>query len=267
MSTKASILFIGDQNHPEFSVVATWLATRGATIKNDVANALSCLQAGFIPSVIVVAQPWPGHVSTKQIELLRRTTPLAHLVSLLGTWLEGESRTGTPWPAVWRTYWHHWLPRFAEQLDRFEAGTDSVWSLPAMVSDEERLLHLSNTQPFNSSPLTKTVVLISSHRETADSLADVCHGRNWQTVWIKSATEKLPKNIDLVLLDLEKQSAAKVIPNLKSQIGKTPILALASFPRIDDIRQVQELGEISVVAKPFLITELTRQMESVFKNN
>ena len=72
--------------------------------------------------VIVVAEDRPGQYSEETIDRLRRLAPLARVVGLLGSWCEGESRTGRPWPASIRVYWHQWLPRFGRLLVSPVAG-------------------------------------------------------------------------------------------------------------------------------------------------
>ena len=54
---------------------------------------------GSSPDVIVVAQAFPGQFSHQAIDRLRRLAPLARMVGLMGSWCEGEMRTGSPWPA------------------------------------------------------------------------------------------------------------------------------------------------------------------------
>src|SRR5213595_3145892 len=108
MTTPSSTLFIGDHRRPEFSGPARWLAAHEAAIARDIPQALSMLADGMSPAVIVVAQAWPGSFSVQQITRLRRAAPLARVIGLLASWLEGEARSGKPWPAAQRRYWHRW---------------------------------------------------------------------------------------------------------------------------------------------------------------
>ena len=80
-------------------------------------KAEAILAAGrFVPDVIVVAQAFPGQFSLDEIDRIRGLAPLARLLGLLGSWCEGEVRTGLPWPAVIRIplsgsfyqYFHWW---------------------------------------------------------------------------------------------------------------------------------------------------------------
>jgi CheY-like chemotaxis protein len=265
MPINVSILFIGDKSIPEFAPVIDWLAQRNATIESNVNDAMSRLQAGFAPAVIIVTQPWPGHVSSRQIESLRKAAPLARIVGLLGTWLEGEARTGKPWPGVWRTYWCQSLPRFAVQFERFAAGEETAWSLPTTASDDERLLHQSsNDRRSVASTLPATIIaIITPNRETAESLANLCDHRGWQTVWLRSVNDDLSKEIDLAVVDCRNLGTAELaqISDLKSQIGEIPIVVLAGFPRVEDIHRLHAMGIATIISKPFFADELAWQIE------
>ena len=48
--------------------------------------------------LIVVAQAYPGQYAADRIDGLRRLAPLARVIGLLGSWCEGEVRSGRPWP-------------------------------------------------------------------------------------------------------------------------------------------------------------------------
>ena len=71
--------------------------------------------------VIVVAQAYPGQFSGEALDRLARLAPLARVVVLLGSWCEGEVRSGRPWPGAIRVYWHQWPARCAQELGRLRA--------------------------------------------------------------------------------------------------------------------------------------------------
>jgi CheY-like chemotaxis protein len=264
MPIDVPILFVGNAAHPEFAPIASWLALRNAQFADDVSTAIARIDAGFTPTIIVVTQPWPGHASATQIESLRQAAPLARIASLLGTWIEGEARSGKPWPAIWRTYWHAWLPRFTAEIDRIATGEETIWPLPSTAGDEERLLHVVSqdkaTKP-TASP-TKRIAVISTNRETAEVLSDICRDRSWQSLWLKSLPSELADNIDLAIFDSRNlhESEISQISNFKSRISNIPLIVLAGFPRIADVEALKSRGVAAVVSKPFLNRELAWQV-------
>ena len=118
---RLSVLLIGDVESAEFRAALAGRDAEGysveAFLKNEprfevqtaetIARALSGVASGeFVPDLIVLAQTRPGQFSADEVDRLRRATPSARLSGLLGSWCEGEARSGTPWPGVMRTYWH-----------------------------------------------------------------------------------------------------------------------------------------------------------------
>lgn len=260
-------LFIGDESLGEFAPAASWLASRGAKFASTVAEAIDCIRAGYLPAMMIVAQPWPGHVTPKEIESLRRAAPLARVTSLLGSWLEGEARTGKPWPAVWRTYWHHWLPRFAIEFERLAERETSVWSLPEVAGDEERLFHLctESDRPLSPELSTRTIAVVSKCRPSAESLGDVCRQRRWKWRWLKSSEPNGLEGIDLVLFDARNLNAGEIvqIESLRRHTNDVPVIVVMGFPRIDDVHRLRQAGATAIVSKPFLSTELAWQIEQL----
>lgn len=264
MRIDVPVLFIGDEKHPEFAPIAACLASQGAKIESCIAGAVATMEGGFTPAIIVVAQPWPGHISLKQINLLREAAPLARVVSLLGTWLEGEARSGKPWPAVWRTYWHNWLPRFAVEFDRLAAGQETLWSLSPTAGDDERL-GARCRRDTRAALMGKTIAVISTNRETAEALGDVCRDRGWRWVWLKLPSDEFSAAIDLAVFDSRNLQASEFsqISDFRSQLQAAPLIVLAGFPRPAEVEQLKALGVAAVVSKPFLNHELTWQIEQL----
>jgi hypothetical protein len=137
-----SILFLGDPHRPEFQQARASLDRWGAVTEfADADTATAALGEGNVAAdVIVVAQAFPAQFSHRAIDGLRRAAPLARVLGLMGSWCEGETRSGSPWPATARTYWHQWPARCNRQLHRLATGETCSWALPPTATDEERLL-------------------------------------------------------------------------------------------------------------------------------
>nr|NIL96717.1 hypothetical protein [Planctomycetales bacterium]NIP68851.1 hypothetical protein [Planctomycetales bacterium] len=133
-------LLIGDFGRQEFSEAAETIARAGKVAMVDtLADALQRIDGGqFQPDLIVLACAWPGQFDHAQLYALRRRLPLARFLSVLGSWCEGETRSGDPWPGMLRTYWHHWLPHWSSELRQFVRHQLTTWGLPTTASDDER---------------------------------------------------------------------------------------------------------------------------------
>ena len=127
-----SILLLGDTDRAEFQDAWPRLGSWGAVWAfTEIAAATAALAAGkIVPDVIVVVQAFPGQFSHAMVDRLRRAAPLARLIGLLGSWCEGETRTGSPWPGAVRTYWHQWAIRCDRELRRLARGEWCCMALP-----------------------------------------------------------------------------------------------------------------------------------------
>ena len=132
-------MLLGDADRREFCEARDRLTALGRVRRaGGVEEAAAILAGGGPPvDVIVIAQARPGEFSHDNVQRLRQIAPLARIVALLGSWCEGESRSGKPWPGVVRTYWHQWPARAERELRRLAAGECSAWALPPTATDEE----------------------------------------------------------------------------------------------------------------------------------
>ncbi|HEY2881606.1 MAG TPA: hypothetical protein VGJ15_04220, partial [Pirellulales bacterium] len=133
-------LFIGDAEQAESCEIAGWLTERGAVQGANAEAAVEMVEAGFAPALIVIAELWPGQIAKRQIERLRHAAPLARIIRLQGTWLEGSLRTSKPIPGTFRIPWRQWPFRMARRLEAIELRGEQSWSQPLSASDDERLL-------------------------------------------------------------------------------------------------------------------------------
>jgi len=99
---RISVLFVGDSEWHEFQPACEELsATTQLSCAREAGDAARQLESGDAHvDLIVVAQIRPGQVSPAKVHALRTLAPLARIVGLFGSWCEGESRTGSPWPAI-----------------------------------------------------------------------------------------------------------------------------------------------------------------------
>ena len=220
-SAPLSILILGDAARPEFHDARACLGRWGtvADFADPDSAAAAFAENRVVPDLLAVAQAFPGQFSHETIDRLRRLAPLARVLGLMGSWCEGEMRSGSPWPATLRTYWHHWPARGDRQLRRLAMGQSCSWALPLTASEEERLLADVSTaaatclaestrlgESSNAPPLQwggfaepekavadsidameqpwQGLVAISTHsHEMADWLSAACRQRGLRALW------------------------------------------------------------------------------------
>jgi hypothetical protein len=264
-----SILLFGDFERAEFFDARAGLERFGTVHQyagvDEAADAMA--RAEFVPDVIVAAQAFPGQVSQQAIDRLRRLAPLARVVGLLGSWCEGEMRSGSPWPGVVRTYWHQWPARSARELYCMANGHHCSWSLPPTATEEERLLADMNACGIHTgAPLDAPRGLVSicgRSRETAEWLSAACRKRGFSTVWRRSATAAESDGVVAGIYDgtdLTEDSCDE-LRRLAAALHPAPVVALLAFPRIEDRQRALSAGAASVLSKPLSLEDLFTELD------
>jgi len=262
--SEINVLLVGNTDRREFRQARASLDASGRVLSAaDAASGAAMLEAGqHAPDVIVVAQAYPGEFSAAEIDRLRRLAPLARVLALLGTWCEGEMRTGRPWPAVIRVYWHQWLPRWHQELGRLVHGLCPTWGLPVTATEEERLL-ASATDPL---PKRQGRIAIHSPRfEMVDWLSAACRRRGYTTVWLQPHRPARTANAIAAIFDGTDGAGVELgqLARLAVWLPGVPILALVDFPRIEDQQRLLGGGAAAVLAKPLLVEDLFWQIDQL----
>jgi hypothetical protein len=102
LSAQPTTWLVGDVDHADFGDAVRLICEQSRVIPLD--------DRRICPELIVMAQSRPGTVQSEDVERLRRRAPLAGVVSLAGSWCEGETRTGRPLPSAVRLYWYEFEP-------------------------------------------------------------------------------------------------------------------------------------------------------------
>ena len=181
-------------------------------------------------------------------------------MAVLGTWCEGEVRTGKPWPGVIRTYWHQWPERFQRQWSAMQAGRATSWSMPAVASDEDRLLA---EDPARDAPrLSGLWALVMRRWEMADMLADACDMAGVATVWWRPGKVVPGGGASGLVWDATDGNPAELaeLRTLVARFGSAPVIALLNFPRRAACAAIRDAGARSILGKPFMLSDLWLQL-------
>jgi CheY-like chemotaxis protein len=262
-SSRLSIFLLGATNCTEFhdarSTLECW-GTVHAFAKIDAA-ATALAEGDVVPDVIVIAQAFPGQFSHQVIDRLRRLAPLARVVGLMGSWCEGEMRTGAPWPGVVRTYWHQWAARCGRELCRMANGQCCSWTLPPTASEEERLL--ADMNPFGLPPQRGLVLICAKSREMAQWLSAACRSRGFATVWQHGPSVAHMEGAVAAIFDSADLNAEEHddLRRLTERLHPAPVVVLLAFPRCEDRRRALSAGAAVVVSKPLVVEDLFWELE------
>jgi len=266
--SELSILLVGSTLRSEFQEARALLERLGKVVAvRHVEAAENVLESGRVaPDLIVVAQAYPGQFCSEAIDRVRRAAPVAPVVALLGSWCEGEMRTGPPWPAATRVYWHQWPARCEQELDRLSRGICCSWGLPATASEEERLLAAVDT----SWPAREGRIAIRSPEfEMQGWLAAACRKRGYATEWLRPPAAAPSEDVTAAIFDAVEcvEDELTDLDRLAATVAPAPVIALLEFPRVEDRQRALAAGAAAVLSKPLLIDDLFWQMDRLLAEN
>jgi hypothetical protein len=140
------LLWTGVTEHIEFRELAMWL-DRQATVTrlSDPQQAARHLRAPEVTpyDLILCGECRPGQFPQAVVEAIVQAAPLTPLVGLLGSWCEGETRSGHPWKGVPRLYWYELLPELASGIRVSPVPGRPrwpQWHLPRTATEADRAL-------------------------------------------------------------------------------------------------------------------------------
>lgn len=277
----AAALFIGNVANEEFSAALAALGEAFAvTTRADVATALATnpSAAATAYELIVLAQSRPGEFSAADCDRLRRCFPLAAVVSLAGSWCEGEMRSGTPLATACRIYWHQAGNRLRDDFARRAAGRTPTWSLPTTSSEDERVLarsippphskqHTNDAGAADRSTQRGTIALFGHERTSIEFLVDVCRAGGFEPLWIGPGRVLEPGRVQAAIWDVTifGDSAPAELAEITRMIPAERVIALLGFPRWHDFQRAAQLGVGAVVSKPFVLDDLYLALDDLVR--
>jgi len=250
------VLLVGDYQHPDFRDTVAWLqAHTQLTATAAIAAAQQHLTSQPPPAAIIIAEAHPSRFAQRQVEQLHAASPVSRLVALLGTWCEGELRSGRPWSGVTRVYWHQALARFTAELTPAARGISSLWSLPRTTTPVEQLL----LQAHDEGPRGPGLVAIHTPWLTLfESLSDACQLGGRATVWLCSGQTPRLQGLSALIWDAGdcRAGAEQLLADLVARYRPPQVVALLDFVRQAAYDRVRAAGATAVLGKPLLIRDL-----------
>ena len=257
----ARVLLTGDFQRPEFQAAVTWLRTTADVDScanlHDATEHLGQMNAD--PHLLVVAQSYPDQFSARQIEQLHRTAPLARIVALLGSWCEGEARSGRPWPGVMRIYWHQFESRLSPLLGEYP-DFQTIANLPRTSSNTEQLGggHVPHSGQYRGLVAIRTSIY-NDYEALGESLGQI----GYSNVWLNDVGWRDLPRATAIVWDGSYWDGSNPAQTaeLRHLCDAAPVIALMNFPRHHEVLHLREAGVSAIVSRPFLIDDLQYQID------
>jgi len=261
-----STLVIGDATGAEFAHVTADLRAR--TDARFVASLIEAIEylsdesqrgAAWSPDCFILLERRPGELCRKSYDRLRAIAPLSRAVCVLGSWCEGEFRSGQPWPAAVRMYWHQFSSWFERELSIIHRGGCSSLLLPITATEEERLLQNGavDADKPESAPVVLRVAIQADRREMAELLAEICHGCGQQTIRL-SPDNSSADDFAVAVWDLPTAAPQEIaaFAAAAAQYKNVRWIVLAGFIRPGVHALLLQHGASHVLSKPLVIESL-----------
>jgi CheY-like chemotaxis protein len=258
---RKSVLLVGDYAARDFREPVAWLAAH-TDLKRaaDVPQALSQL-ADWLPAVIFLVQSYPGQLPAREVRQLHAATPFSRLIALLGSWCEGEQRSGKPWAGVPRIYWHQWSPQIVSELAADSPASLGLWQLPRTATASEQLERAATL------PWPRGVGLVSIDTRLFrdyEALAEACQAGGYATAWSEPGRPICLKGVAAAIWDGisvtdESQELARVV----RAAHPAPVVAMVDYLRRQDADLAAAAGAAAVLRKPLLVRDLLSWLDVV----
>ena len=259
-----SILLIGEREHGEFEAAVAWLRNSVALLTCDNIVAVEAMlkkPGAKLPDWLVFLAGYRGAFANDDVERLHKCVPLARLVTLLGSWCEGETRSGRSLPGIARVYWHQWPTRAPAELLGERAGRYAGWSLPRTATPLDVSLlarPVGNAWSSDSLANTAELAIIAPTRERFLTLADAVGACGLKSTWHRASVSQLSAATTGVLVGGESLTEAMeqmIVATVDASAGR-PVVLMLDFPRWQEVDRARQLGVTGVLSKPYLLGDL-----------
>jgi hypothetical protein len=264
---RQQVLLVGDYEHRDFREAVDWLQNHTQlSLAAGLDAAYELLTAEPWTPTVIIAQSRPGRFPAVDVERLHRASPLSRLVALLGSWCEGEMRTGRPWPGVFRVLWHQWQPRLIPQLTANSDIHPALWTLPRTASAAEQMALLSQVAwPRREALISVRARTLRDYR----ALGEPCAVAGYATVWIAPGRATHVDGVAAAIVDAVAVSDAE--QNQLQEIVATtvpgPVIAVLDYVRRQDYDRALAAGVSAVIAKPVLMYDLLWHLNDLLNPN
>lgn len=199
------------------------------------------------PVLILLASSGPGRWSLDDTVALARRWPLAPIVSVAATIVDGRRRSGPALPGIEEVMWHDLPGRLAAWLEDRREGRPGTLGLPATARREESIVE--NVRPRARG---LRVTLAATRAEDLDGLADLAAAAGATVGARTRGRPPLEDDAPALVWDVGIVDGG-ILTWLRMIVANRPgrrVVLLESFPRPDTTTAALEAGAVAVLGRP-----------------
>lgn len=258
------VLLLGDYWHSDFRTLIANPACMTTLVPTEQLSDEHLADASFDLAILAAARR--DQFSHEWIETIRGKLAPTPLIAMLGSWCEGEQRSGEPWPGVQRVYWHQWRSRFDFFLKQLASDQICDWHLPATANHADGVINPNLKNAFGISEHEGVVGVSAVSEMHYQMIADALQVFETKPFWIEHQQweDSAMKQPSLIVVDGDSwnQELKSRIDWLRKDLKiDSPIVQLLNFPRPSDLPALHAAGIIEVVSKPFQLSDLALAIE------
>ena len=220
-----------------------------------------------LSDLVIIAQSRRDQFELEVIENIQSRFGQSPIVAVLGSWCEGEMRSGHPWPGVIRIYWHQWAGRYEAFTQQMESHGISSWHVPRTSSrgGSNPCFTLARPRIQKSNGLESVPGLELNLKWFTTPFESF----DWESRWVErcvwDATSAQLLNPICIEADSLTPELEQRIAWLRSEYPSAGFVMILNFPRINDVEDLAKMGIAHVVSKPFELNDLQAAIISAFQ--
>jgi len=251
--TNHKILLTGNYWHSDFQSIVSGFDVPITLVPIEKASTIK--HPTF--DLILIAQSRRGQYSVQDIENLQAAYPAVPMIGLLGSWCEGETRSGTPWPGVTRVYWHQWEGRYQKFVEQLAQSGITDWHAPKTSSIADRI---ANTKRITTPNDIRRVAISAWTNTSFAMVADAIRHFGWTSCWVERSVwnAETVSSVDAICIEADSwcDNLSNRIKWVTREVPGTPIVLILNYPRNDEFKEIKAAGISEVISKPFELDEL-----------
>lgn len=249
-------LWIGESADTQAAGEELAMSLRWARERLQVTTAASsgdaCRLEACNPAVILLPLAWSGAVGEAELIRLSRCWPLAELVLVMGSAVDGRRRRGPPLPGAVAVPWYEMPGRVGQWCRQRREGVGHPAGFPATSRREDRLLASADSTRGRRGHPGLEVSVAAGSRSLLDAIEMLAVAAGVRVVSRVQGKPPLEAAGDLILWDVGCVDEAELghLAELSGQKPYRPIVVFEAFPRGATARAVREAGGTHLLGQP-----------------